>query len=200
MKKSIFKYAVVTLFNFEQSFGFVPISPISKSLTSVIQPDFGKSSFTYFSRDQSLDNGENPTIHSGLYGLLSTNDQTVVGVIGLVASIITLYSESVLKGTGCGLPAGPYGLVGAAEGISYLIVLAIGAFSLYSNLSNDSSVFVERDGKCLFRRIAGPGGLLVVAEGMTYLTIILGIAVLVMQIVNYGYIPNAVPVEGGMCM
>ena len=36
-----------------------------------------------------------------------------------------LYSEYVLKTTGCGLPAGPGGALGALEGISYLVVAGI---------------------------------------------------------------------------
>jgi hypothetical protein len=46
---------------------------------------------------------------------------------------------------------------------------------------------------------AGPGGVLGAAEGLSFLAIGIGLVVLVLQITNYGYIPNAVPMEGGMC-
>jgi hypothetical protein len=46
---------------------------------------------------------------------------------------------------------------------------------------------------------AGPGGLLGAAEGLSFLAIVVGLVVLVLQVTNYGYIPNAVPMEGGMC-
>jgi hypothetical protein len=46
---------------------------------------------------------------------------------------------------------------------------------------------------------AGPGGLLGAAEGLSFLAILAGLVVLVLQVTDYGYIPNAVPMEGGMC-
>ncbi|KAI2501186.1 peptidase inhibitor [Fragilaria crotonensis] len=118
---------------------------------------------------------------------LSESDQGVVGAVGTAASLITLYSEYTLKTTGCGLPAGPAGLLGLAEGLSYLSVVGIGAFSLYTKL---------KQGRGL---PAGPGGLLGAAEGLSFLAIVAGLVVLVFQIVDYNYIPNAVPMEGGMC-
>ena len=42
-----------------------------------------------------------------------------VGVGGLVANAVTSYSLWVLAHTGCGLPPGPGGVVGAAEGVSF---------------------------------------------------------------------------------
>jgi hypothetical protein len=62
----------------------------------------------------------------------SDSDATALGLTGLVASVIMLYSESVLFQTGCGLPAGPLGLYGAAEGISYLGVVGLVGFSLFT--------------------------------------------------------------------
>lgn len=54
-----------------------------------------------------------------------------VGVAGIGASLVMTWSELTLKTTGCGLPAGPFGLLGATEGISYLTVLGLLAFQLY---------------------------------------------------------------------
>ncbi len=45
----------------------------------------------------------------------------------------------------------------------------------------------------------GPGGLLGAVEGLSFLTAAAGLAVLGFQISDYGYVPNAVPVEGGVC-
>ena len=45
----------------------------------------------------------------------------------------------------------------------------------------------------------GPFGLLGAAEGVSYLAILAGLVVLGFQITDYGYIPNAIPVEGGKC-
>lgn len=112
---------------------------------------------------------------------------TLLGITGLIASSTVLYSESVLFNTGCGLPAGPFGLVGAIEGISYLGVVGLVGYSLYTKISTGSGL------------PAGKGGLLGAAEGVAYLAALAGILVLIAQITNYGYIPNAVPMEGGMC-
>jgi len=111
----------------------------------------------------------------------------LLGISGLIASTIVLYSESVLFNTGCGLPAGPFGLVGAVEGISYLGVVGLIGFSLYTKIKTGSGL------------PAGPGGVLGAAEGVAYLAALAGILALIAQVTNYGYIPNAVPMEGGMC-
>jgi len=102
-------------------------------------------------------------------------------------SLIMLISEYVLKTTGCGLPAGPYGVIGAAEGISYLGVTALAAFSILTKIKTGSGL------------PAGPKSILGLAEGLSFLAIAVGIVVLLFQVVDYGYVPNAVPMEGGMC-
>jgi hypothetical protein len=71
---------------------------------------------------------------------LGRSDQGVLGAIGTVAALITLLSEYTLKTTGCGLPAGPLGLVGLTEGLSYLSVIGIGSFSLYTKVKTVSSL------------------------------------------------------------
>eukprot|EP00588_Corethron_pennatum_P003744 CAMPEP_0194286216 /NCGR_PEP_ID=MMETSP0169-20130528/32061_1 /TAXON_ID=218684 /ORGANISM="Corethron pennatum, Strain L29A3" /LENGTH=203 /DNA_ID=CAMNT_0039032589 /DNA_START=36 /DNA_END=647 /DNA_ORIENTATION=- len=111
----------------------------------------------------------------------------LAGAAGTAAAFLVLYSEYTLKSTGCGLPAGPFGIVGATEGISYLSVVGISAYS---------AVVKFRSGSGLQ---AGPYGLLGAAEGLSYLAILAGIIVLGFQIADYGFIPNAVPMQGGMC-
>ena len=46
---------------------------------------------------------------------------------------------------------------------------------------------------------AGKFGLLGLAEGLAFLALFAGAIVLALQVTNYGYIPNAVPMEGAMC-
>jgi hypothetical protein len=72
----------------------------------------------------------------------SDSDATALGVTGLVASVIMLYSESVLFRTGCGLPAGPLGLYeyGAAEGVSYLGVVVLVGYSLFTKFRTVSEI------------------------------------------------------------
>ena len=72
---------------------------------------------------------------------LPESGETVVGVTGLVMSVIMLYSEYVLKMTGSGVPEGPYGLFGAAEGLSYLGVVGLVAFSLYTKVKTVRSIY-----------------------------------------------------------
>jgi len=72
--------------------------------------------------------------------LLADSDQLLLGVASTTAGFITLYSEYVLKSTGCGLPAGPFGLVGAAEGVSYLGIVGMGAFSLYQKFKTTNFI------------------------------------------------------------
>ena len=119
--------------------------------------------------------------------LMSVSDQTLLGAAGTFAALITLYSEFVLKTTGCGLPAGPLGLIGAIEGVSYLGIVGVTAYSLYTKFKTGRGL------------PPGPAGVLGAAEGLSYLAIAVGLVVLVLQVLNYGYIPNAVPMEKGMC-
>jgi hypothetical protein len=109
------------------------------------------------------------------------------GALGVVACAVTGFSLFTLKSTGCGLPAGPNGIVGAIEGVSYLGVAALIAASAYAK---------KTTGKGL---PAGPFALLGAAEGVAYLLLLAGVYVGVAQVTEYGYIPNAVPVEGGKC-
>jgi len=63
---------------------------------------------------------------------MAESDQALLGILGTFAGLVTLYSEFTLKSTGCGLPAGPYGLVGAVEGISYLTIVGIAGLAAYT--------------------------------------------------------------------
>ena len=67
--------------------------------------------------------------------LMATSDQLVLGMGGTIAALVMMYSEFVLSQTGCGLPAGPFGLVGAVEGLSYLSVVGLGGYSLYQKIT-----------------------------------------------------------------
>jgi len=108
-------------------------------------------------------------------------------IVGLASQPVMWWSLYVLKTTGCGLPAGPFGLIGAAEGISYLVIIGFVASSMLSKVTS---------GKGL---PAGPGGLLGAAEGLSFLTAAAGLAVLGFQLSEYGYLPEAVPTVGGVC-
>ena len=115
------------------------------------------------------------------------SDELVLGLSGTLASLIVFYSEYTLSQTGCGLPAGPGGIYGAVEGLSYLEVAGIFILSLINKVTTGSGL------------PAGKFGALGAAEGLSFLAVFGGIGVLAYQMIHYGYIPNAVPMEGGMC-
>ena len=81
-----------------------------------------------------------------------------IGTAGIISNIVCDYSLYVLKTTGSGLPAGFFGLEGALEGVSYLAVVGIFAWSLFTKVKTGSGLD------------AGPLGLLGAAEGLTFLT------------------------------
>jgi hypothetical protein len=113
---------------------------------------------------------------------------TIVAIgAGLCAQPVVAWSLFALKTTGCGLPAGPFGLLGAAEGISDLVVTGFVGAALYKKATTGSGL------------PAGPLGLLGACEGLSFLSAALGLVVLGFQIADYGYIPEAVPIEGGVC-
>jgi len=85
--------------------------------------------------------------------------------VGALANPICLWSLYTLQTTGDGFPAGPYGLYGAAEGISYLVVTAIVGWSVFTKVQTGSGL------------PAGPGGALGAVEGVSFLTILIGLVV-----------------------
>ena len=133
--------------------------------------------------DPTADGADNP----GDVFFAIQSDELVLGLSGTLASLIVFYSEYTLSQTGCGLPAGPGGIYGAVEGLSYLEVAGIFILSLINKVTTGSGL------------PAGKFGALGAAEGLSFLAVFGGIGVLAYQMIHYGYIPNAVPMEGGMC-
>lgn len=100
------------------------------------------------------------------------------GAVGTAANLFTDFSLETLRQTGCGLPAGFLGLVGAVEGISYLTVVWIFTWSLLTYV---------RTGEGL---PAGPRGLLGLSEGLTYLTVVFGVFVGVVNFFTWGFVSS----------
>ena len=65
---------------------------------------------------------------------ITESDQAILGAAGTIAALITFYSEFTLKTTGCGLPAGPFGIVGLLEGLSYLGVTGLAVYSIVTKV------------------------------------------------------------------
>ncbi|PKU75283.1 uncharacterized protein LOC110113372 [Dendrobium catenatum] len=103
----------------------------------------------------------------------------------LIANPVIGISLYVLKTTGCGLPPGPGGALGALEGVSYLVVAGIVVWSLYTKAQTGSGL------------PSGPFGLLGAAEGLSYLSVLAIIVVFGLQFLERGYLPG--PLPGDQC-
>jgi hypothetical protein len=111
---------------------------------------------------------------------LSTLDNVLL-VSGAVAAPVTLWSEYTLVSTGCGLPPGPGGTLGALEGLSYLAVVGLVAASIQRKVSTGTGL------------PAGPGGALGAVEGVTFLAAAAGLGAAAYIIATQGGLPSAVP-------
>ncbi|XP_021718468.1 uncharacterized protein LOC110686185 [Chenopodium quinoa] len=104
---------------------------------------------------------------------------------GLISSPVIGWSLYTLKTTGCGLPPGPGGSIGALEGVSYLVVLGIIGWSLYTKTKTGSGL------------PNGPFGLLGAVEGLSYLSLLAILLVFGLQFAQNGSIPG--PLPGDQC-
>ncbi|KAE8693280.1 Leucine-rich repeat family protein isoform 1 [Hibiscus syriacus] len=100
---------------------------------------------------------------------------------GLVANPVIAWSLYTLKTTGCGLPPGPAGLIGALEGVSYLAVVGIVGWSLYTKAKTGSGL------------PNGPFGLLGAVEGLSFLSLLAILVVFGLQFLQNGSIPGPLP-------
>jgi hypothetical protein len=105
------------------SFGMALVARPVKSFASITSVKTQTSKPTFTTSPTSLQAINN----SGL----SESDQGVLGAVGSAMALTVFYSECTLFSTGCGLPAGPFGLLGLAEGLSYLGIIGIGGYSLF---------------------------------------------------------------------
>ncbi|KAL8266119.1 hypothetical protein R6Q59_003463 [Mikania micrantha] len=106
---------------------------------------------------------------------------------GLIATPVIGWSLYTLKTTGCGLPPGPGGSIGALEGVSYLVVVGIVGWSLYVKSKTGSGL------------PNGPFGLLGAVEGLSYLSLVAILVVFGLQFYQQGSLPGPVPVPGDQC-
>ncbi|CAA0385543.1 hypothetical protein AtNW77_Chr3g0205741 [Arabidopsis thaliana] len=100
---------------------------------------------------------------------------------GLVSTPVIGWSLYTLKTTGCGLPPGPAGLIGALEGVSYLVVVGIVGWSLYTKTKTGSGL------------PNGPFGLLGAVEGLSYLSVLAILVVFGIQFLDNGSVPGPLP-------
>ena len=119
--------------------------------------------------------------------LLSLPQQQIAIALSLPALPVVGYSEYVLLTSGCGLPPGPYGLLGAAEGISYLVVAGIVLLSVFSKVKTGSGL------------PEGPGKLLGASEGVAFLLAFAGIVIAGYTYYKFGSLPSGIPTPGDRC-
>jgi hypothetical protein len=111
----------------------------------------------------------------------TTTTEKIAIASGLVSNPVIGWSLYTLKTTGCGLPPGPGGSIGALEGVSYLAVLGIVGWSLYTKTKTGSGL------------PNGPFGLLGAVEGLSYLSLLAILVVFGIQFVQQGSIPGPLP-------
>lgn len=186
------------------SFHVSPTNSFSTTMPSRVSNNFNlmniySSSSSRFPPPITLFSGSQETNEKDEDIIITADDADMDGtlvdvgeILGTIASIVVLRSEFVLKTTGCGLPAGPFGIVGAIEGISYLVVVATCASAVvdYFSSDDDSDSSSPKKTATIARRVA---------VWLSLAAAIVGVAVLAFQLTDYGYVPNAVPMEGGMC-
>ena len=106
---------------------------------------------------------------------------TIAAAAGLIAQPIVWVSYYSVATTGAGLPAGPFGILGLIEGISYLVIVGFVAAALVSKVRTGSGL------------PAGPGGLIGLAEGLSFLSVTAGLGVLAYVATGQNCVPNALP-------
>eukprot|EP00586_Coscinodiscus_wailesii_P016869 CAMPEP_0172509224 /NCGR_PEP_ID=MMETSP1066-20121228/218428_1 /TAXON_ID=671091 /ORGANISM="Coscinodiscus wailesii, Strain CCMP2513" /LENGTH=132 /DNA_ID=CAMNT_0013287599 /DNA_START=382 /DNA_END=780 /DNA_ORIENTATION=+ len=99
---------------------------------------------------------------------------SILGSMGLVSQPIVWASLYSVATSGAGLPAGPLGLLGAVEGVSYLVVVVLVARKL---LLSDSS-----------------SGTIKTAETLSLFSLGISLLVVTNLVADQGCIPNAKPI------
>ena len=108
------------------------------------------------------------------------NNNALVSAVGVGAQPIVWISLATVATTGAGLPPGPFGLLGALEGMSYLIMLALVGKVVYQNFVGD--------------RDATSSNSTEFAERLAIFSLSLGLLVLASLVEKQGCVPNAKPI------
>jgi hypothetical protein len=170
---------------------FLPASPSATTVVRTTNNHFYHRDFPLDRRhcgqdaQQSKRHRQQQQKYSGLI-LNSSEDDTndgagggVLESIGLVSQPVVWISLYFVATTGHGLPAGPGGSIGAAEGIAYLVVVVLALLP--------ASVAANKDD-------VGGSSLPVDARTLSRITIALGLLVLAGVATGKGCVPNAKPI------
>ena len=93
--------------------------------------------FTYFNLHANNSNNSNNNNNATTGKPSHPFANAVFWAVGPISGFFQCFDPSVGAG-GCGLPAGPFGLLGATEGLSYLAVLGLVGYQLFRLATNDS--------------------------------------------------------------
>jgi hypothetical protein len=120
----------------------------------------------------------------------------ILEAVGVAFQPVVWISLCSLAGTGHGLPAGPGGLIGAVEGIAYLVVVLL-ALLPKSAKANDDGIGGNKDNDDVARDHAsgdaGGSSLTIDVTTLSRITIAMGLLVLASVITGKGCVPNAKP-------
>ncbi|BBN03647.1 hypothetical protein MPTK1_2g25140 [Marchantia polymorpha subsp. ruderalis] len=175
--------------------GSVSCSIIASSRTSAVASSSTRartsiSSASFFLRAPNAARSHARRIGLNVVAQAQSEDTESVGPVGvgaiaggLVAVPVVAWSLYTLKTTGCGLPPGPGGAIGALEGVSYLAILGVIGWSIYTKVKTGAGL------------PNGPFGLLGAVEGLSYLAFLAILVVFGLQALDYGFIPGPLPGE-----
>lgn len=104
-----------------------------------------------------------------------------VGGLGVAANLVCGYSLYILETTGCNVQNGKDGLelLLAEQSASVFIILGVFIWSLITKAKTGTGL------------PAGPGGLLGSAEGLSFLSVLGGIVVVILNVLQYGGITSS---------
>jgi hypothetical protein len=125
----------------------------------------------------------------------STTTTMLIQVLGMVSQPIVWVSLYSVATTGGGLPAGPFGLLGAVEGIAYLVVVGLAASSLFWKQPEwkTTTSSNEEEKKISSSSSKSKSKLTRLVEDMSVGTLVVGIVTLITLLMNQGCVPNAKP-------
>jgi hypothetical protein len=115
---------------------------------------------------------------------------SALDLVGILIQPVVWISLVSVATTGGGLPAGPFGLVGAVEGLSYLLVVVLAGTAIWSTTSTTSTGSLNRNKEDDGTDEDGPA----TSEQLSLGTLALALLVLVQLIANQGCVPNAKPI------
>jgi len=116
----------------------------------------------------------------------------LLGLVGLVFQPVVWVSLYSLASTGHGLPAGPAGLIGAVEGVAYLLVVLLALLPRPVAADDDGT----GGGKLSNEDVANASNgssLILGARKISRITIAVGFLVLAGVVAGKGCVPNAKP-------